>query len=72
MDKLHKIEIQINGESQWLPQDWSLQDLVSELKINPQQVAIAKNLEVIVRSQLKTTFLKPGDQIEIFHAVGGG
>lgn len=69
---MDKVKIEINGETRDLPSNWSLQDLVNDLNINPKQVAIAKNLEVIVRSELAESFLKDGDQIEIFHAVGGG
>jgi thiazole synthase len=36
------------------------------------QVAVAKNLEVVIRSELEQTILEEGDEVEIFHAVGGG
>lgn len=66
------IQIRLNGESKVVSSDFSLQDLLNQLDLNPQRVAVAKNLEVIVRSELAQTKLQENDEIEIFHAVGGG
>ena len=66
------IKIQLNGQTQEVSENLRLDKLLKRLMINPQQVAVAKNLEVIVPSELACTILKDGDEIEIFHAVGGG
>lgn len=66
------IKIQLNGHSQEIPEKLSLAQLLRQLHINPQQVAVAKNLEVVVHSDLAYTPLAEGDEVEIFHAVGGG
>lgn len=67
-----EIQIRLNGESKVISPDISLKDLLKQLDLNPQQVAVAKNLEVIVRSELAQTKFQENDEIEIFHAVGGG
>ncbi len=66
------IQIQLNGKEQTIPESLNLAELLKQLHVNPQQVAVAKNFEVILRSDLKNTPLREGDEIEIFHAVGGG
>jgi sulfur carrier protein len=66
------IRISLNGHPQDVPENLSLGQLLKQLQVNPFQVAVSKNLEVIVRSELEQTYLFEGDEIEIFHAVGGG
>jgi thiamine biosynthesis protein ThiS len=66
------IQIRLNGQPQKISPELNLGELLDQLKINPMQVAVAKNLEVVVRSELDQTNLKEGDEVEIFHAVGGG
>jgi len=66
------IQIRLNGEPREIPADFNLARLLQDLKLNPKQVAIAKNWEVIIRSELASTPMVDGDEIEIFHAVGGG
>jgi len=66
------IQIRLNGQSQSISEELSLADLLAKLEVNARQVAVAKNLEVIPRSELERTHLKEGDELEIFQAVGGG
>ncbi len=66
------IQIKLNGESKTVPPQLTLSQLLTELQVHPQKVAVAKNLEVVVRSELEKTRLENGDEIEIFQAVGGG
>jgi len=66
------IEIRLNGQPQKISPELNLGELLDQLKINPMQVAVAKNLEVVIHSELDETRLCNGDEIEIFHAVGGG
>lgn len=66
------IQILLNGQSREIPEDLNLGQLLHLLQVNPMQVAVAKNLEVVIHSELRVTSLANGDEIEIFHAVGGG
>lgn len=66
------IQIRLNGEPHSLSEQTSLADLLRQLQVNPQKVAVAKNLEVVLRSELPRTRMEEGDEIEIFQAVGGG
>ena len=66
------IKIRLNGQIQKISPELNLGELLDQLRLNPMQVAVAKNLEVIVHSELEQTTLEDGDEVEIFHAVGGG
>lgn len=66
------INIRLNGQIQTIPDDHKLADLLRQRRVDPQKVAVAKNLEVVPHSDLEATRLAEGDEIEIFQAVGGG
>jgi thiamine biosynthesis protein ThiS len=66
------IEIIINGEPYQIAEDSSLIDLVNELKIAPERVAIEVNLSIIPRPSWAETRLRAGDRLEVVHFVGGG
>ncbi|HKX12895.1 MAG TPA: sulfur carrier protein ThiS [bacterium] len=66
------IQIRLNGEPHSLSEQTSLAELLGQLQVNPQKVAVAKNLEVVLRSELPRIHMQEGDEIEIFQAVGGG
>ena len=46
--------------------------LTETLGLNPKQVAIEHNREIVPRSNYGQTALTPGDEIEIVHFIGGG
>lgn len=66
------MRIQVNGESQELPDGSSLEDLVKRLSLPPVRIALELNRNVARRDEWATTILTEGDRIEIVHFVGGG
>jgi thiamine biosynthesis protein ThiS len=66
------LRLQINGENREIAAGSSLDDLISELSLAPQRVAIELNGEVVRRDQWSLTTLNENDRIEIVHFVGGG
>ena len=66
------MEIQLNGEGRELSDSSSLFDLIRELGLQPERIAIELNREVIRKPDWETTVLKENDRIEIVHFVGGG
>ena len=66
------MRIQVNGESQEVPDGSSLEDLVEKLSLPPVRIAIELNRSVARRPDWATTILADGDRIEIVHFVGGG
>ena len=66
------IQIRLNGQNKSIPDQLSLAQLLEQLELNPQKIAVAVNLEVVLRSELGEKKMRDGDEIEIFQAVGGG
>lgn len=72
MSNQDTIEITINGESHSITPGISLADLLENLELPQQRVAIELNRSIASRHSWKNTFLKSGDALEIVHFVGGG
>lgn len=66
------VEILLNGESKRLRAGITVAELVEELGLIPDQLAIEYNLNIIKKKQWTKIALTQGDQIEIVHFVGGG
>ena len=66
------MRIKINGEPRDVADESYLSDLVGELSLTPERVAIELNKEVVRRNDWAATLITEGDRIEIVHFVGGG
>lgn len=66
------IQILLNGKIRDIPQNFKLGELLRQLQVNPRQIAVSVNWEVVIPSELEATSLREGDEVELFHAVGGG
>jgi len=66
------VQIYINGESRDVAGQFTVEDLVRELSLQPPRIAIELNRKVVHRNEWRETTLNDGDQIEIVHFVGGG
>jgi len=66
------MNISINGEPREIPDGSTAQDLIEFLDLADRRLAMELNREIVPRSTFTTTTLKPGDEIEIVHAIGGG
>ena len=65
------MKLTINGQEQ----DFSpitLAQLVEQLGMKQDRVAVELNLNIVPRDQWAETHLAEGDQLEIVHFVGGG
>ncbi len=66
------IEITINGEPRQVAAESTVTDLIRDLKLAPERLAIEFNLSILPRSAWSETRLQSGDRLEIVHFVGGG
>lgn len=64
--------IQVNGEPREVEKSISLPELIAELNLKPEQIAIELNHNVVRRAHWDNTFLQADDKVEIVHFVGGG
>jgi thiamine biosynthesis protein ThiS len=66
------INIVVNGEPYQIAEKSKVTDLISELKLPPERVAIELNLSILPRAKWAETVLHTGDKLEIVQFVGGG
>jgi sulfur carrier protein len=66
------IEIEVNGELRSVPTWTTLHDLVDQLELGEQSVALAVNRSVVPRQVWRQHVLLAQDKIEIVRAIGGG
>jgi sulfur carrier protein len=65
----------LNGQSREFPQlapGANLQDLIAELNLKGDRVAIEHNGNIVPRTEWTKAGLAEGDRLEIVHFVGGG
>jgi thiamine biosynthesis protein ThiS len=62
----------INGENRDFAAISTLSDLITQLAMKPDRVAVELNRELVPRDQWPATRLADGDKLEIVHFVGGG
>ena len=63
--------LHINGESREISAA-SVAELIHELALDPRQVAIECNGEIIARSHYNEQPITDGDRIEVVAFIGGG
>jgi thiamine biosynthesis protein ThiS len=66
------MELIINGKSEQLPEGTTAAQLLQQLGLAEQRLAVEVNREIVPRSHFGSYTFKPGDQIEIVRAIGGG
>ena len=66
------LSITLNGEPRSLSPESSVRDLVQELGLDEDAVAVERNLAIVSRSSWAETVLRAGDRVEVVRFVGGG
>jgi thiamine biosynthesis protein ThiS len=66
------LRLEINGEKREVREPISLAELVRELALAPERLAIELNQAVVRRADWPHTTLTENDRLEIVHFVGGG
>jgi len=62
----------INGKAQTFESSLNVVQLVEQLGMKSDRVAVELNREIVPRAQWGQTSLNDGDRLEIVHFVGGG
>jgi thiamine biosynthesis protein ThiS len=65
-------DIVVNGEPRSIAAGTSVLALLGELGLDPRQVAVERNLEIVPRADYGATRLTAGDKLEVVTFVGGG
>ena len=66
------MRIQVNGEARAAVADASVADLLRDLDIRGERVAVELNLEILDRKEFETRKLREGDRVEVLSFIGGG
>lgn len=64
--------VTINGESTEMRDGGCVAELLVQLQIKRETVAVEVNLDIVPKAAYDSHVLKPGDRIEIVQFVGGG
>ena len=66
------MHIHVNGEDREIADGSSVSDLLGELELQADRVAVEINLQIIDRSEFDRSVLQNDDRIEILSFIGGG
>jgi sulfur carrier protein len=66
------VKLTVNGEAKSVPEGFTLAQLVRDLGLERNPIAIELNREVVPRDRHGETRLAEGDRLEIVTLVGGG
>jgi thiamine biosynthesis protein ThiS len=66
------IEITVNGEPREVSPELTVSELLAQLDLTLQRVAVEHNLSILSQKHWAETKLQSGDRLEIVHFVGGG
>ena len=72
MSVTESLSVRLNGEPRRVSAGASIAEMLRELGLNPEKVAVERNLEIVPRSTLSAVQVADGDAFEIVHFVGGG
>jgi len=66
------MQLFINGDEKTLDGPLSLAQLIEQMGMKSDRVAVELNREIVARAYWTEIWLKEGDRLEIVHFVGGG
>jgi sulfur carrier protein len=66
------IHIQVNGQARTWRSGATVADLLHDLDIRTERVAVELNLEILDRATFDRRPLNDGDRVEILSFIGGG
>jgi len=66
------LEIFVNGELRQIQEPCSVQQLLDDMDLSGQRLALEINEEIVPKSRHADQYFKEGDKVEIVNAIGGG
>ena len=72
MNNLNVAKIQLNGDLYEVHKGTNLNELLNNLKIQRNKVAIEVNGEIVEKNKYSKLILNSDDKVEIVHFIGGG
>jgi len=72
MNNVNVAKIQLNGDLYEISDGTNLNELLNNLKIQKNKVAIEVNGEIVEKNKYPNLILNKEDKVEIVHFIGGG
>ena len=72
MNNLNVAKIQLNGNAYEINNGTNLDELLNNLKIQKNKVAIEVNGEIVEKNKYPNLILNKNDKVEIVQFIGGG
>ena len=72
MNNLNVAKIQLNGSPYEVNNGTNLNQLLNNLKIPKNKVAVEVNGEIVEKNKYLNLILRVNDKVEIVHFIGGG
>lgn len=69
---MRPLQVHVNGEIKELTEGTLLSELLTQLNLPVQRIAVEHNRTVVRRADWEGIVLREGDRVEIVHFVGGG
>ena len=66
------MNIIVNGDDKDMADGIVISDLIDELGLKAERLAVEVNRRIVRRAEWPSTTLREGDKVEIVHFVGGG
>jgi thiamine biosynthesis protein ThiS len=66
------MQITINGEKRELSENLTISEMLENLELPAERIAVELNCEVVRKKDWERIELNDADKIEIIHFVGGG
>jgi sulfur carrier protein len=66
------MQISVNGKPRKVEPGTTVAALLEKLGLDPRQLAVERNLELVPRGEHAATVLAAGDRVEVVTLVGGG
>jgi sulfur carrier protein len=66
------MRIEVNGQPRDIEAGTSVAALLEELQLDPRNLAVERNLQLIPRAEHADATLAEGDRLEVVTLVGGG
>jgi len=66
------MRVLVNGETKEIPNEVNLSELLKNLSLPSERIAIELNKEVVRKRDWENVKVSDADKIEIIHFVGGG
>ena len=72
MNNLNVAKIQLNGDPYEISNGTNLSELLNNLKIQKNKVAVEVNGEIVEKNKYPSLILNKDDKVEIVQFIGGG